>query len=208
NLIGTFHQPRLVLSDPLVLQKLPEREYASGLYEALKYGVICDHVLFEDFERNAAMFRQRDPAAIERLVARCAAIKADVVMADEKESDLRRILNFGHTVGHALEAAAKYQRIKHGEAVGYGMIAAARISSSLQKLAEPERARIEGAVGSISRLPALNGMNSKAILKALHHDKKVRDGAVHFILPREVGKVEITPNVPLEILRNVVKEML
>ena len=208
NLIGTFYQPSLVLSDPLLLKTLPDREYASGLYESLKYGVIRDPALFEDFERNVAMFLKRDPEAIGRLVARCAAIKADVVMADEKESDLRRILNFGHTVGHALEAAAKYQRIKHGEAVGYGMIAAARISSSLQKLAEPERARIEGAVGSISRLPALNGMNSKAILKALHHDKKVRDGAVHFILPREVGKVEITPNVPLEILRDVVKEML
>src|SRR5437867_1620202 len=208
NLIGTFHQPRLVLSDPLILQTLPEREYGNGLYEALKYGVIGDSALFEEFERNTSMLKKRDPEAVERLVARCAAIKAAVVMSDEKESDLRRILNFGHTVGHALEAAAKYQRIKHGEAVGYGMIAAARISSSLQKLAEPERARIEGAVGSISRLPALNGMNSKAILKALHHDKKVRDGAVHFILPREVGKVEITPNVPLEILRDVVKEML
>src|SRR5438132_3822002 len=174
NLIGTFYQPSLVLSDPLLLKTLPAREYASGLYESLKYGVICDTALFEDFERNVGLFLKRDPEAIERLVAKCAAIKADVVMADEKESDLRRILNFGHTVGHALEAAAKYQRIKHGEAVGYGMIAAARISSSLQKLAEPERARIEDAVGSISRLPALNGMNSKAILKALHHDKKVR----------------------------------
>ena len=208
NLIGTFYQPSLVLSDPLVLRTLPDREYASGLYESLKYGVIRDTPLFEDFERNIAIFLKRDPEAIERLVARCAAIKAEVVMADEKESDLRRILNFGHTVGHALEAAAKYQRIKHGEAVGYGMIAAARISSSLQKLAESERSRIEGAVGSISRLPALNGLNSKAILNALRHDKKVRDGAVHFILPREIGKVEITPNVPLEILRDVVKGML
>src|SRR5262249_20304170 len=92
NLIGTFHQPKLVLSDPLVLEKLPEREYLSGLYEALKYGVIGDRELFEDFERNGAVFRKRDPDAIERLVAKCAAIKADVVMRDEKESDLRRIL--------------------------------------------------------------------------------------------------------------------
>jgi 3-dehydroquinate synthase len=129
-------------------------------------------------------------------------------MADEREGDLRRILNFGHTVGHALEAAAKYQRIKHGEAVGYGMIAAARISSLLRKLAEEERARIEGAVGSISRLPALNGVNSKAVMNALHHDKKVRDGAVHFILPRKVGNVEITPDVPVTVLRDVVKGML
>jgi 3-dehydroquinate synthase len=208
NLIGTFHQPRLVLSDPLLLKTLPDREYSSGLYESLKYGVIRDTVLFEDFERNVGMFLKRDPEATERLVAKCAAIKADVVTSDEKESDLRRILNFGHTIGHALEAAARYQRIKHGEAVGYGMIAASRISAALQKLAEGERARIEGAVGSISRLPALNGVHSKAILNALHHDKKIRDGAVHFILPREIGRVEITPDVPVEVLREVVKGML
>src|SRR5437867_8176139 len=115
NLIGTFYQPRLVLSDPLILQKLPDREYASGLYEALKYGIIRDAALFQDFEKDVAMFLKREPEAIERLVARCAAIKAEVVMSDEKESDLRRILNFGHTVGHALEAAALYRRIKHGE---------------------------------------------------------------------------------------------
>src|SRR5262245_48287261 len=131
NLIGTFYQPKLVLSDPLVLQQLPEREYASGLYEALKYGVIRDRELFEAFERSGSMFRKRDSGAIERLVAKCAAIKADVVMNDEKESDIRRILNFGHTVGHGIEAAARYQRIKHGEAVGYGMIAAARIGGAL-----------------------------------------------------------------------------
>src|SRR5215470_15706940 len=147
NLIGTFHQPRLVLSDPLLLQELPEREYASGLYEALKYGVIQDADLFANFERNGAAFLKRDPQAIERLVARCAAIKAEVVMKDEKESDLRRILNFGHTVGHGLEAAAHYAGIKHGEAVGYGMIAAARIGHVLDKLTDVDRARIESTVG-------------------------------------------------------------
>src|SRR5207247_8779636 len=131
--------------------------YTSGLYEALKYGIIRDAELFEDFERNTAMFLKRDPSAIERLVARCAAIKAEVVMNDEKESDLRRILNFGHTGGYGLEAAARYQRIKHGEAVGYGMIAAARIGCALQKIEDRDRARIEGAVGSRGRLPAAEG---------------------------------------------------
>jgi 3-dehydroquinate synthase len=208
NLIGTFYQPRLVLSDPLVLQKLPEREYACGLYEALKYGVIRDADLFEDFERNSASFLKRDPEAIARLVARCAAVKADVVMNDEKESDLRRILNFGHTVGHGLEAAARYQRIKHGEAVGYGMIAAARIGVALEKLQDHDRGRIEQAVGAVGRLPALNGMSSKDVLKALQHDKKVRDGTVHFVLPRAIGRVEITPNVPFDIVRDVVKGIL
>jgi len=208
NLIGTFHQPRLVVSDPLLLTTLPEREYASGLYEALKYGVIRDRELFEDFERNLEMFRKRDPQTIEGLVAKCAAIKADVVMNDEKESDLRRILNFGHTVGHGLEAAAGYQRIKHGEAVGYGMIAAARIGSTLRKLTDEDRGRIEHAIGTIGRLPALNGLNSKDVLGALQHDKKVRDGAVHFVLPRGIGQVEITPDVPFEVVRTVVKEIL
>src|SRR2546426_2293519 len=149
NLVGTFYQPRLVLSDPLVLRKLPEREYASGLYEALKYGVIRDVELFADFEQNSVMFLNRDPEAIERLVARCAAIKADVVMKDEKESDLRRILNFGHTIGHGLEAAARYQRIKHGEAVGYGMVAAARIGQALDKIENHDVRRIENAIASI-----------------------------------------------------------
>ena len=208
NLIGTFHQPRLVLADPLVLKSLPEREYVSGLYEALKYGVIRDRSLFEDFERNATMFLKRDPEAVERLVARCAAIKAEVVMADEKEGDLRRILNFGHTVGHGLEAAARYQRIKHGEAVGYGMIAAARISASLNKLENHDRSRIEGAIASLGRLPALTGVSSKAVLNAMHHDKKIRDGVVHFVLPRAIGQVEISPDVPFEVVREVVKGIL
>jgi len=208
NLIGSFYQPRLVLSDPLVLQKLPDREYASGLYEALKYGIIRDATLFEDFERDVATFLKRDPEALERLVAKCAAIKAHVVMSDEKENDIRRVLNLGHTVGHGLEAAAKYQRIKHGEAVGYGMIAAARISTALEKLALADRERIEAAIRSIGRLPALSGVNSKFILDALQHDKKIRDGAVHFILPRKIGCVEITPGVPLNIVREVVKGIL
>jgi len=205
NLIGTFYQPRLVVSDPLVLKSLPEREYASGLYEALKYGIIRDHLLFEDFERNNAGLLQRDPDAIERLVARCAAIKAEVVMNDEKESDLRRILNFGHTVGHGLEAAARYTRIKHGEAVGYGMIAAARIGRALDKLTDSESARIEGTIEAVGRLPALDGLKSKEVLDALQHDKKVRDGAVHFVLPRGIGSVEITPNVPFNLVREVVQ---
>jgi 3-dehydroquinate synthase len=208
NLIGTFYQPRLVVSDPLVLEKLPQREYASGLYESLKYGIIRDPELFHDFERNNEPFLKRDPEAVERLVARCAAIKADVVMNDEKESDLRRILNFGHTVGHGLEAAAHYAGIKHGEAVGYGMIAAARIGHLLDKLSDVDRARVESAVGAVGRLPALNRMKSRDVLRALQHDKKVRDGAVHFVLPRAIGRVEITPDVPFNVVRDVVAGIL
>jgi 3-dehydroquinate synthase len=208
NMIGTFHQPSLVLSDPLVLKTLPDREYASGLYEALKYGIIRDQALFDDFESDIQALLKRDPDLLERLVGRCAAIKADVVMADEREGDLRRILNFGHTIGHAIEAALKYSRIKHGEAVGYGMIAAARISAGLGKLSTDDKLRIERAVASIGRLPSLDGIKLRAILDALSHDKKVRDGAVHFVLPRRIGEVEVTPHVPLDLIGQVVKEIL
>jgi 3-dehydroquinate synthase len=208
NLVGTFHQPRLVVSDPLVLKSLPQREYASGLYEAVKYGVIRDSSLFQQFEQNMRTFLDRDPAAVEALVARCAAIKADVVMSDEKEADLRRILNFGHTVGHGLEAAAMYRRIKHGEAVGYGMVAAARIGNTLGKLTDTERMRIEAAVASVGRLPSLHGMKTQDVLNALGHDKKMVNGAVHFVLPRAIGRVEITSDVPVQVVREVVKGLL
>jgi 3-dehydroquinate synthase len=208
NLVGTFHQPSLVLSDPCTLQTLSDREYASGLYEALKYAVICDPGLFESFVKGIDQLRDRDADAIERLVSRCAAIKADIVMKDEREGDLRRVLNLGHTVGHALEAAANFRRLKHGEAVGYGMIAASRISVALGRMPETGRERLELAVTSIGRLPSLDGVRLRPVLAALQHDKKVRDGAVHFILPRDIGRVEITRDVPLGLVRDTVKTLI
>ena len=208
NLIGTFYQPRLVLADPVVLQALPEREYLSGLYEALKYGVIRDPVLFREFEKQSERLRSRDVGAVERLVAACAAIKAHVVMADEREGDLRRILNFGHTVGHALEFAGRLQRIRHGEAVGYGMIAATRISAALGKIATADGDRIDSAVRSIGRLPYLDRVRSQTVFEALQHDKKVKNGAIHFVLPRSIGQVEITPDVPVDLVRDVIKGLL
>ena len=208
NLIGTFHQPSLVVSDPLLLKKLPEREYTGGLYEALKYGVIRDSRLFNDLANHLPRVLERDPDHVERLVAACAAIKADVVMADERESDLRRILNFGHTVGHAIEAAGKYYRIKHGEAVRCGMIAATRISYQLGKIPEGQAIRIQTVTESIGPGPPLLGLTMRAILSALQHDKKTRDGAVHFVLPTRIGRVEITPDVPLNLVREVVRGML
>jgi 3-dehydroquinate synthase len=208
NLIGTFHQPRLVVSDISALASLPKREYASGLYEALKYGVICDRPLFDAFAAEIEALLQRDSAAIERLVARCAAIKADVVSADEREGDLRRVLNLGHTIGHALEAAANYRRLKHGEAVGYGMIAVCRISRDMGRMSADEAERVVSAVKSVGRLPSLAGLKVPAILEALQHDKKVRDGAVHFVLPRAIGRVEIVRDVPIALVRDAVKALI
>ena len=208
NLVGAFHQPSLVLADVDTLRTLPIREYRSGLYEAIKYGIICDRALFDEFVMNRELLLQRDPGAIERLVARCAAIKGDVVSRDEKEGDLRRVLNLGHTVGHGLEAAAGFRRLKHGEAVGFGMIAAARISELLGRMSKDQALAVESAIRSIGELPALAGLRQKAVMQAIQHDKKVRDGAVHFILPLEIGRVEITKAVPLELVRETVKALI
>ena len=125
NLIGTFHQPLAVLADPDVLTTLPEREYRSGLLEAMKYGVIRNPAIFDLMESQREAILRRDVALLEQLIVECIKVKADVVSADEREGGERRILNFGHTIGHALESATKYRHFLHGEAVGWGMIAAA-----------------------------------------------------------------------------------
>jgi 3-dehydroquinate synthase len=208
NLIGTFYQPRLVLMDPSVLQTLPEREYRSGLYEAAKYGIIDSPSVFRQFENSLEPLLNRELASVEHLVHTSAAIKAKVVAADEKEGDLRRILNFGHTVGHGIEAAGNYRRLTHGESVGYGMIAAARIALAMGRLRESERHRIETLIRAIGTLPTLRGLQRDKILDAIQHDKKVRDGKIHFILPRRIGEVEITPDVPLTLVREVVQGLL
>jgi len=208
NLVGTYYQPRLVLCDPNTLRTLPEREYRSGLYEVLKYGIIQDPELFRRFENGIGPILEREVNAVEELVATCAAIKARVVMADEKETDLRRILNFGHTIGHALESSAEFHRVKHGEAVGYGMIAASRISAALGLLEDSQRTRIEHAVRAVGRLPYLNGVRSATVLEAIGHDKKIQNGVIHFVLPRAIGRTEITSQVPLPLIRDVVKGLL
>lgn len=208
NLIGTFHQPRLVLADPALLESLPEREYTSGLYEALKYGVIRDRELFAMFERDMALLAARDPSVLADLVHRCLAIKIDVVGRDEKEGGLRRILNFGHTIGHGIEAALGYRRVRHGEAVGYGMIGAARIASSLGRVAARAQERIERAVGAIGPLPPLDGLEVADVLEAMGHDKKIRGGALHFVLPTGIGRVRIEAGVPTSLVRKVVSGLL
>ena len=208
NLIGAFHQPRLVVSDIETLRTLPAREYRSGLYEAVKYGIICDRSLFDDFGARLEEIQSRSPGPVESLVSRCAAIKADVVTRDEREGDLRRVLNLGHTVGHGLEAAAGFRGLKHGEAVGYGMIAAVRISRSLGRMTDGAAQRVEFVIRAIGSLPPLTGVSLRSVLEAMQHDKKVRDGVVHFILPLDIGRVEITRDVPLQLVRETVKALI
>jgi 3-dehydroquinate synthase len=208
NLVGAFHQPSLVLCDTGALKTLPQREYSSGLYEALKYGVICDRELFNLFEKKRRAIIGKEAAIVEELVARCAAIKGDIVARDEREGDLRRVLNLGHTVGHGLETAAGLRRLKHGEAVGFGMIAASRISAALGRMPPAEAERVESAVLAIGKLPSLKGVRLSRVLDAVMHDKKVRDGAIHFVLPLAIGRVEVTPDVPLDLVRDVSRRLI
>ena len=206
NLLGTFQQPRAVLIDPGVLSSLPEREFRAGLYEALKCGVIGRSELFRRLEKVDVRGLRRDPAALEWVIAEAVKLKAEIVSADEREGGLRRVLNFGHTIGHALEAESGYRRFLHGEAVACGMIAAASIARAVGTCDEATAQRITDAVRGLGALPRVNA-RSRDIVRLLRSDKKTRDGVVHFVLPREIGKVEIVPEVPEKIVIAAVNEL-
>lgn len=206
NLLGTFHQPRVVLIDPEVLSTLPDREYRAGLYEALKCGVIGNPDLFREFEENREGILRRVPATIERLITESVRLKARVVSLDEKENGLRRVLNFGHTIGHALEAETGYRRLLHGEAVAWGMVAAAGIAASVGKTDERTAARISDATLAMGRLPKLE-VRGASILRRLESDKKTRNRKVHFVLPTEIGKVEVVSNVPEKLILTAVEQV-
>jgi 3-dehydroquinate synthase len=206
NLLGTFHQPRAVLVDPAVLATLPSREYCAGLYEALKCGIVGDPGLFRLFEERRREILDRDPVVVEKVIADSVRLKASVVSADEREGGLRQVLNLGHTIGHALEAETRYTELLHGEAVAWGMIAATHIALSTGKLDSVTAGRITNSILGFGRLPRMTVQTTR-ILKRLRSDKKTRQGVVHFILPREIGKVEIASDVPEAVVRSAVDEI-
>lgn len=206
NLVGTFYHPRVVLIDPNVLKTLPDREFRAGLYEALKCGVIGNVELFLRFEQNRDRILKRDPVELEWLIAQSVKLKAEVVSADEHEGGLRRVLNLGHTIGHALEAETGYRRLLHGEAVAWGMIAATHIAREVGRTDSVSAGRITDAVLSLGRLPKVN-VSARKILGRLQSDKKTQNGVVHFVLPREIGKVEIASDVPQSAVLDAVDQM-
>ncbi|OLC08378.1 MAG: 3-dehydroquinate synthase [Gemmatimonadetes bacterium 13_1_40CM_70_11] len=187
NLLGAFHQPRLVVSDLEVLGTLPPVQLAAGMAEALKHAVIADAEYFALLEREWAAARERDPRILERVVTRSVEIKAEVVAADEREAGRRAVLNFGHTVGHAIETVVKFA-VAHGEAVAIGMAAEARLAERLS-LAEPGTAeRIRRALEAYGLpLEAPAEATPDDLVAAMQHDKKVRDGAIRFALPARIG---------------------
>lgn len=202
NLIGAFHQPTGVFSDPETLRTLPARELRAGLYEAVKYGVLADRKLFEWIERNLDSLLTLDVAALGRLIEWCCRIKARIVERDEQESGVRRFLNLGHTAGHALESATRYRRFVHGEAVGYGIEVAAELSQLLGLLDPPEVRRIRALVDRIGPRPRVSDLGHDALMEAMSHDKKRIEGKIGFVLPLAIGAVEFRQSVPeIEILR-------
>jgi len=206
NLLGTYHHPRVVLIDPEVLHTLSDRAFRAGLYEALKCGIIGDLDLFLRFEQKRAQILKRDPVEVEGLIAQSVRLKAEIVSADEQEGGLRRVLNLGHTIGHALEAETGYRTLLHGEAVAWGLIAATNIALTVGRTDSVTAGRIADAVLSLGRLPELK-VNARKILARLQADKKTQNGAVHFVLPREIGKVEIAADVPDKVVLGAVEEL-
>jgi 3-dehydroquinate synthase len=199
NLIGAFHAPALVVADVDTLATLDPAEIVAGAAEVVKYGVIRDRKLFEDIEAAGV---PSEMEAMAELVLRCVAIKADVVERDEREGDLRRILNFGHTVGHAVEKATGFARFRHGEAVAMGMVAAAHIADANGVSEEKTAPRIEALlrrIGLPTGVPP--DVSEESILEAISRDKKARSGRVHFVLPRRIGEVVVTANVERENVR-------
>ena len=206
NLLGTFHQPRLVLIDPAVLSTLPEREFRAGLFEILKCGVIGRPELFHRLEGIEVRQLTRDPEMLQWVIAEAVKLKAEIVSADERESGLRRVLNFGHTIGHALEAESGYRRFLHGEAVAWGMVAAAYIAAGLGHCDRQTARRITQRTLTLTPLPKVTA-RSRDILRLLQSDKKTRNGVVHFVLPQEIGKVKIVNDVPESAVLDAVEQL-
>ena len=198
NMIGAFYQPCLVLADLDTLQTLPQKEFRAGLAEIIKYGVISDSSLFEYLEKNVEKILQLDKKCLEYIIKTSCSIKAEVVEKDELENHYRMILNFGHTLGHAIEALTQYSKFIHGEAVAIGMIYAAKLSQKLGKCQEGIPRRLDRLVRKFDLPADLPDLNSKAIIESLYHDKKTMNRKIKFILVKEIGIVEIVDDIPEE----------
>jgi 3-dehydroquinate synthase len=187
NLIGAFHPPALVAVDPETLATLARREFRSGLYEVIKYGLIADHSLLDRLQASLPdVLTQRGPALVE-LVAACCRIKASIVGQDEREHGIRRILNFGHTIGHALEAATDYRRLRHGEAVAHGMRAALALGVERGVTPAPLADRAVSLIARLGPLPAVHDLTTATVLSATRRDKKIVDGRLHFVVVGSEG---------------------
>jgi 3-dehydroquinate synthase len=205
NLIGAFHPPRLVVADPLVLSTLPRREFRAGLYEVIKYGVISSPALFEQLESSLPLLFTRDEIVLSQVVAASCRIKAEIVSGDERESGVRRVLNFGHTIGHALEAVTRYRRYRHGEAIAYGLLAALHLGVARGITPAVVRDSVASLIAKLGPLPPVADLSCKEIVGAIAHDKKIVEGTLHFIAATAIGATTTLTDVTEKELRIAVK---
>jgi 3-dehydroquinate synthase len=206
NLIGAFHQPLAVLVDPAATATLPEREYRAGLYEVIKHGIIASEPLFRLMTERRDQVLAKCAPEVAEIIAESVRIKAEVVSADEKENGLRRILNFGHTFGHALEAETKYERFLHGEAVAWGMKAATHLAVLEGML--PGAEEIVDAIESYGPVPSLTGISVESIQRRLTADKKTIHGKVHFVLPVGIGAVKVVSGIDSERVTQAIEKAM
>ncbi|HET6367024.1 MAG TPA: 3-dehydroquinate synthase [Pseudomonadales bacterium] len=207
NLVGAFHQPRLVLVDPVTLTTLPEREFRSGLAEVVKHGVVLDADYFADLEKCRGALLARDIETLTRVVAGSCRLKASVVERDEQEAELRAVLNYGHTIGHAVEAVTGYARWTHGEAVSLGIAAEARLAERLGVASRGTADRQIDLLRAVGLPVRDSGAAPSAVLEALGRDKKAREGRVPFVLAPEIGRFTVVFDVPREAVLETLQEL-
>jgi 3-dehydroquinate synthase len=201
NLIGAFYQPKLVIVDPSVLGSLSIRDIASGLGEIIKYGVIYDAEFFTYLEKNLSKIKVLNPKVLLLTIKKCCEIKTHIVSEDEHEMGKRIILNFGHTIGHAIEAVTNYQKYRHGEAIIMGMLAAARISLKQGLLSKKTFQRLKRILTETKVNIGMQDMDIKQVLLQINKDKKVHNNKVRFVLPTGIGKVIVSSDVPITVVK-------
>ncbi len=204
NNIGVFHHPALVIADTFTLNSLPPKEISNGLAEVIKYGMIRDRPFFNLLEKSMARVRALEDALLEEVVQRCVHIKARIVEKDERDAGLRNILNFGHTIGHAIEAASDF-KIGHGQAVSLGMVKASAISNRLGIFPSRDLARLKELLAQAGLPVRMPHLDMSRVLQAINHDKKVVDGKVRFILPQRIGRVFISSDVSFALAVEVLE---
>jgi 3-dehydroquinate synthase len=207
NLLGTFYPPRLVLAEPAVLASLDERSFRSGFFEVAKHAILSGPGFFKELEVKASKLLPKQARGLEGTLARAAKVKVEVVSRDEREAGLRRVLNLGHTFGHALEEASGYGRFLHGEAVGWGILIVSRLAELLGVLEPAEGERIARLVRQIGPLPTLRGLQVRRILDLLPQDKKAVGGRIHWVIPERIGKVRISDQVPMNLVETAFRDV-
>ncbi|MDP2928904.1 MAG: 3-dehydroquinate synthase, partial [Candidatus Omnitrophota bacterium] len=209
NLLGLFWQPKLVFMDLAVLKTLDDREVRSGLAEIIKYGVITDPNLFGYIEKHLDRILRCDFSCLEHIILRCVKIKAKITEIDERdEKDIRIILNFGHTIGHAIEAASGYKVYKHGEAISIGMLCAGEIAGRLGLFSSKDFSRLDILIGRAGLPKKIKKCSIENIMKSMRHDKKFIDGVNRFVLPVKIGRVKIVKDIREDLVKDVIEKRM